>query len=219
MINLRFLADLLSSKRSKINSSSIVSCELCSSNAIYASTRKAFNYYECENCNFLFIYPKPSTSLIQELYTQQEKIDTTVQQKLGRLISKIQALKISQEAYILDIGSQNGDFLKRLPKDFHWKLFGVEPSIPRNVALHFEPLISIKKGFFNSSDYEKNQFELVNLGDVIEHLEDPEKLVSEVQKICKVDGYFIVTTPVTDCPYVQTSNFFHELFGNLSPQA
>jgi SAM-dependent methyltransferase len=135
------------------------------------------------------------------------------------LTQEIYSLALPPKANILDIGSQNGDFLKGLPMEFQWKLFGVEPSKPTIAALHNPPFITIINGFFSSSDYEKNQFELVNLGDAIEHLEDPEKLVLEVNKICKENGYFIVTTPVIDCPYVYTSNFFHKLFGTLSPQA
>ena len=135
------------------------------------------------------------------------------------MILEIRSLKISPAANILDIGSQSGDFLEGLPRDFQWKLFGVEPSKPRNVTPHDAPLISIKNGFFDPSDYEKNQFELVNLGDVIEHLEDPEKLVSGVYEICKENGYFVVTTPVIDCLYVYTSNFYQKIFGSLCPQA
>jgi len=107
----------------------------------------------------------------------------------------------------------------RLSKDFNWKLFGVEPSQTKKVISLSTPQISIKSGFFDASDYEKNQFELINLGDVIEHLETPKNLVSDVYKICKDDGFFIVTTPVTDCAYVRTSNFFHKIFGSLCPQA
>jgi hypothetical protein len=56
----------------------------------------------------MFIYPKPASSLVQGLYTQQDEIDSTVQKKMGKLIARIQTLPISPDAKILDIGSQNG---------------------------------------------------------------------------------------------------------------
>ncbi|CAN2169944.1 Methyltransferase domain containing protein [Candidatus Nanopelagicaceae bacterium] len=201
------------------STSPTIQCELCGQGVVYAANRNEFNYFQCLNCKFLFIFPEPSSSHIYELYVQQEEIETSVQRKLGKLVSKIKSLPISEDANILDIGSQNGDFLEKLPMNFNWKLFGVEPSLSaRDISLQ-SPRFSIKKGFFDPGDYEKKQFELVNLGDVIEHLEKPEHLVSGVKQICSDDGFFIVTTPIIDCPYVYISNLYHKLFRNFCPQA
>lgn len=40
-----------------------------------------------------------------------------------------------------------------------------------------------------------NYFDYVVCGEVIEHMEDPEKLLAEMERICKVGGKMILSTP------------------------
>lgn len=62
--------------------------------------------------------------------------------------------------------------------------------------------IDVKKDFpdvtYTSSDefiWEEGTFDLVTGFDVLEHVEDPAKLIKEMWRVCKVNGKIILTTP------------------------
>jgi len=45
-----------------------------------------------------------------------------------------------------------------------------------------------------------NVFDLVGAGELIEHMEKPEALVAEMNRICKPGGWLVISTVNPDCP-------------------
>lgn len=203
------------------NAKAELPCEFCKNPAQFFTSRLSWNYYRCTRCRLLFLSPIPTFEQLQNLYSAQGEVESGESKKLARLIFEVENLvsDSTKEHKILDIGSQNGTFLSHLQSVNRFELFGVEPSKEGFLKSSQNPKLNIKNGFFTWHDYQPSSFDFVNLGDVIEHLENPIEMIADVKKILTQHGHFIISTPITDCPYVKTSNFFHKILGDFFPAA
>jgi SAM-dependent methyltransferase len=110
----------------------------------------------------------------------------------------IQTLKKYIPAYqygkltILNVGAAGGDSSKWL------SAFGKVISV-ENDPLFLQHLATQLTGVINapaeSLPFNKNEFDLVCAFDVLEHISDHEKALSELQRVCKPGGIFCVTVP------------------------
>jgi SAM-dependent methyltransferase len=195
-------------------------CEICGSVSPLLCHRMNYSYFRCPTCKLIFLSPLPPPSDLEELYLSQEPVVFGEDKKLRTLIKRIEKhLGAEEISNVLDIGSQNGTFLDNLSSLKNLRLYGVEPSRPAFEASSKNPRLSIKHGFFSTEDYPEEFFELVNLGDVIEHVENSVEMVKDVRTVMSKTGLFVISTPVSDCLYVRTSNFFNRLLGDFFPNA
>jgi ubiquinone/menaquinone biosynthesis C-methylase UbiE len=79
----------------------------------------------------------------------------------------------------LDIGCGDGYFLRRCKKC--QERYGLDPLLGDTIQDHL--------------DFSDNYFDYVTMLAVIEHLSQPEKLMSEIWRVLKSDGKLIMTTP------------------------
>ncbi|OGL65706.1 hypothetical protein A3B21_00185 [Candidatus Uhrbacteria bacterium RIFCSPLOWO2_01_FULL_47_24] len=99
---------------------------------------------------------------------------------------------------ILDIGCGNGLFTTALKKRFPCTLFGVDGS---TYALEgakksgFDDVRLVKDLSSQSLPFLDGKFDMIVCKDVLEHLLDPEYLVSEMVRVVKVGGYLLVQVP------------------------
>lgn len=63
------------------------------------------------------------------------------------------------------------------------------------VKLAKEKGVNVKFGDAYNLDYDDNSFDNILMGDVIEHLENPNPAIEEVKRVLKPNGYFYVVTP------------------------
>ena len=61
------------------------------------------------------------------------------------------------------------------------------------------PDIKYITGDVLNTPYQDGYFDLVGAGELIEHMEDPEKLVQEMARITKIGGLMIISTVDPDC--------------------
>jgi 2-polyprenyl-3-methyl-5-hydroxy-6-metoxy-1,4-benzoquinol methylase len=171
----------------------------------------------------LFLHPIPNPDQITDLYVNSDSESDAFSKsnlKLGNKIIKI--LGRDNGKILLDIGCQNGALLQNLQIIEGPTLYAVEPSKHNFQIVNKNPLIKITHGFFDPKIYKHVTFDLVNLGDVIEHLENPKKMIKDIHQILGSKGYAVITTPITNCMYVKLSNFIKKLLpgyplGYLTP--
>ena len=117
------------------------------------------------------------------------------------------AMDIKPGMNILDVGCANGATLKYIKDNYNdTNLYGIEPD--RKLAIESKPYGYI----YNSSveDYLKkckrhNQenFDIIIMADVIEHLLDPWTVVRDMGKLLKTGGYIIASIPnVLNCTVI-----------------
>jgi len=99
---------------------------------------------------------------------------------------------------ILDVGCGNGLYLYHLKKN-GWSVSGIDMSSKAvKFAQNKFKLKNIKRGFLEKTDYPPNNFKVVTMHHVIEHLYDPGKVLNKIRKSLKKDGILVVSTPNID---------------------
>jgi SAM-dependent methyltransferase len=95
---------------------------------------------------------------------------------------------------LLDVGCGPGNLLKNLSEN-GWICTGIEPDLPAaNFAERFGKVFRGTYESFNSH----GKFDVVVLNHVIEHVNNPLKMVTWVKKVIKKDGLLVLSTPDFD---------------------
>jgi len=170
-----------------------------------------FNEFEVIHCqlyDFKHVIPLPKPEELEKLYSEEyyskEKplyIERYVEDKEWWDINYDQRLTIF-ESYLqqkgrslLDIGSGPGLFLKK-GQELGWIVKGIEPST-QAVKYSREVLkLDIEENFLDVN-LAKNlgQFDVVNLGEVIEHLSDPTEMLKIVNSMLHNGGLISIIAP------------------------
>ena len=176
-----------------------------------------FSVYKCQKCQSIFlkninISRKYYQTYYQTDYYQSEKnllsdILTSISnhQKQAILKKSIPLKTIS----ILDIGCGPCEFLNSLNKK-HFRSFGqdINPESAKIAA-------SLKIKFFNcrldSPQIIKNKFDAVTLFHVLEHVADPQTLITQASELLKAHGTIMLSIPNnTSLGYkIGHQNWFH----------
>ena len=175
-----------------------VSCDLCGSNEYRVRYRKPdtwlwlnqFEYpvVECSRCHLVFVNPRPTpesmTSFYPHTYHYGRGGDDW-EKKYCREISFLPGL--SNES-VLDIGCARGEFLKRLRSKYpDIETFGVD-LFSEGVDCNS---INFYKMDFTAVGFDHATFDIITAWAVFEHLHEPGKYFSEVEKTLKKNGRFI----------------------------
>ena len=103
-----------------------------------------------------------------------------------------------QDCKVLDLGSGGGLFSEELAK-IGFKTYGIDLSgnsilIAKHHARSNNLKINYKQSSGESIPFENNFFDLVFSCDVLEHVNDLPKVVSEISRVLKTDGCFLYET-------------------------
>lgn len=111
-------------------------------------------------------------------------------------------LVIPYGALTLDVGCGNGSYWPLFEQS---RLHGIEfaPGIAARTAAKFPKAQVVVHDFRSGLPYKDGAFDAVFCGEVVEHLERPERLLSEIRRVLVLGGRLVLTTPFQDrikCP-------------------
>lgn len=137
-------------------------------------------YYESED---YISHTDRQKTLFEKVYQAVKKY--TLQKKVS-LLNSFQ----SEEKTVLDIGAGTGDFLT-VCKEKNWTVFGVDPNKQaREIAALKQ--VQLQE---NISDFSGQQFDVITLWHVLEHVEHLEEQLQELKKLLKENGTLLVAVP------------------------
>lgn len=161
-----------------------------------------FKYRQCVKCKTSFILPIPKKIDFEKMYSKSayhdihyNNIDFSLAQKsIYRFAPHLVA-----GSSLLDFGCGNGNFLlaARLAG---FACSGVEYEISaRQLAMENSgcPVYTLDELFRR-----KDKFDVIHLGDVLEHLADPFLMMNELSLLLKPGGYFIIEGPLEANPSI-----------------
>lgn len=125
----------------------------------------------------------------ENYYKKNKTYITFTDVRLGKIIDLVE--KLNPES-LLDIGCGSGYLLDKLSEaiDSH-KLWGVDVySIKKNKKWNYK-----KADINNTFPFKANSFDCIILGEVIEHVPDPDFLLKESYRVLKKSGTLIISTP------------------------
>lgn len=163
-------------------------CVLCSAPAgnynVPSHTYEIYKIYKCSDCGLEYTNPIPSDETLQEFYSEYNDIraqSEIVYLNAKKNLDKLYELGILNEnSLVLDFGCGNGEFLEICGDN----CYGVELASSR---LN-ERIVN------NLNALPIQKFDCVTLWGVLEHLNDINGIISEINKYIKDDGYLVITT-------------------------
>jgi methionine biosynthesis protein MetW len=137
---------------------------------------------------------------IDGFYERTEVVHEVVESERSEicfdLINNLVSKKTSHVARskVLDIGCGDGSFIARFEK--RCRIFGVDVSY-KAVEMAKEAGVSAYRSDVSRErlPFDDEYFDLVYMGDVIEHLIDPDFAINEVVRVTKPNGFLIISTP------------------------
>ena len=166
-------------------------------------TDYSVTYVVCRRCGFVFTNPMLDGAELDEMYSEKyrpaapdEKFIKNNLEFMGErykwIIKKIGENTGSKR--ILDIGCSAGTLLKTF-KDNSWDAHGIEPSetFARYGSTQFG--LPVKTGFYSKDSYPGEEFDIVACLQVLEHVPDPETMLSAMRGNLSSDGYLVIGVP------------------------
>jgi 2-polyprenyl-3-methyl-5-hydroxy-6-metoxy-1,4-benzoquinol methylase len=161
---------------------------------------KPLNHYHkaglvcCKSCNFVFCDRIPTQSELiahYNTYPRHETISEITIKRYKELANKFESFRINNKW--LDVGCGNGHMLSEAKK-LNWEVYGTEFT-DRAVEICSSKGISMNQGALNTSNYKKGQFDIITFIEVIEHINSPNKELSDFHYLLRKGGLLYITTP------------------------
>ena len=168
-----------------------------------SSDEKLFDQLvRCKSCDLIYLSPRIKEELIINSYKKaidknfinQDKYRIkTFNNSMKYLIRKYD-LQPSKRFKVLDIGCAGGAFPKAA-SDLGMSVIGIEPStwLAEHGRKHYN--LDIRSGLLEEHNLKKSSFNLVTLWDVIEHLTNPDDVISRIHHLLKNEGLLIINFP------------------------
>jgi 2-polyprenyl-3-methyl-5-hydroxy-6-metoxy-1,4-benzoquinol methylase len=188
-------------------------CMICGFDAALNEPSKLdhFNVGVCQNCGFRWLTPQPTEAELSKIYTDQYFLDegqaeiTELVNKLKRATASLYLSQLVQRDLatasglsLLEIGCGMGDFLLEA-QSIGFNVSGLEVTDHlvdfANRRLGFS---SVQKGFIETSNFQKESFDVVAFFDVIEHVRNPVDFLTHVSGLLKRNGKVYIVTPSLD---------------------
>lgn len=169
-------------------------CAVCKNKntVIFAKTKNRSLIF-CKKCKIIYVSDEKKKRLIPEskFFKEYLNLEKNFRECFKRYLIKIYKYKVKGK--LLDIGSGAGFFLSEA-KMSGWEVSGIEAS-------KSSAKFASKKGFkiYNSTiekaKVKTNSYDAVTMFQLIEHLEDPVKVLKKANTLLKKNGIIVISTP------------------------
>jgi len=166
-----------------------------------------YEIISCNECGFKHVIPLPSDEELNKIYKEEyytsekpnyiEKYQKDIE--WWNLIYQyrynlFESFLNNDERKILDIGSGPGHFLKT-GKSRGWDVKGLEPNIDASKYSSNLGVDIIRDFFTNEISEQIGLFDVINLGEVLEHLIDPTEFLFRVKYNLNKNGLISIIVP------------------------
>ena len=108
------------------------------------------------------------------------------------ILDLIKSLNLKPQAKVLDIGCGTGNILNAL-KSKH-QIIGLD-ELDESIIVNKLKGIKVVKSDATKIPFDNESLDLVLILDVIEHIDDDKKVMSEINRVLKKKGYCLITVP------------------------
>jgi 2-polyprenyl-3-methyl-5-hydroxy-6-metoxy-1,4-benzoquinol methylase len=168
-------------------------------------TKIQLNVVKCSECGLIYLNPRPDKKLgleyFEKAYANAKGFENISYYRDYNSIIKRNKLRLDSinqlsipNRKILDFGAGQGHFVK-IANDNGWNAQGIEVSIAGRQSAK----LNLDLTLIGSVDELKlNEFGIITLWDVIEHLEDPKQTLAELSKYLHPNGFLVIETSNID---------------------
>lgn len=179
-------------------------CIICSGkdSRVIEKCNKGFNVLKCLSCGLVNVSPLPQKKLIESAHSDSYYAPWIEDQRPRRVKmwgKRLETLNsfAAGKGSLLDVGCAEGLFLELAGKE-GWDVTGTE--ISEFAAKYGREKIglNIMQGELSEMKFPDNSFDAVTMWHVLEHTTDPVAVLSEIRRILKDNGIFILAIPNLD---------------------
>lgn len=155
---------------------------------------RGYHHKICQVCGSIYVGTQLTPSVVNAVY--QKESGYLGGTKVPRASAKLWKLAVqvnSKVESVLDVGCGSGRFLSFLPE--HIDKHGCDPSKHLVLSAREKGLTNVQLGTLETLDYEEGSFDMINLGDVIEHTQDVRKMLADAHRILTAGGVLALSTP------------------------
>ena len=130
--------------------------------------------------------------------TKLDGLKFYVHQRRKKDLIKLIRTHVDLNSTILDVGCANGDIAVEL-SDKGYKVHGIDfeqlrLNNAKNLASKYQQVIKFENKSFEELSY-NNKYDVVLLGEVLEHFSDPVDILRKIQVLLNPKGRVVITTP------------------------
>jgi 2-polyprenyl-3-methyl-5-hydroxy-6-metoxy-1,4-benzoquinol methylase len=181
-----------------------INCVICrgTDSHIIEKCKKGFHVLKCLHCGLVFVSPHPQKELIESAHSDDYYAPWLNDQRSRRIRmweKRLQTLNslAGHKGRLLDVGCAEGLFLEQAVKD-GWSVTGTEIS-PFAVRHGKEKLsLNVMQGELADMKFPDDSFDAVTMWHVLEHTVNPVGVLSEIRRVLKDDGVFVMAIPNLD---------------------
>jgi 2-polyprenyl-3-methyl-5-hydroxy-6-metoxy-1,4-benzoquinol methylase len=159
-------------------------------------------HVQCRNCHLIYVNPVEKAGRINGCYSQRKSAEDIIVQRsrIHATKSQVQLIKnYYSGASLLDVGCGEGFFLFNASKAGYIAR-GIELSQNAAEYAKKEFGLDIEARAFEELQLSENQFDVVTLWTVLEHVSQPLTILKKVHRILKPGGLLVVSTPNIGSP-------------------
>jgi 2-polyprenyl-3-methyl-5-hydroxy-6-metoxy-1,4-benzoquinol methylase len=158
---------------------------------------KEFTWNRCKNCGLLFLLPPLSDDDKKKMYNSgyHETYYFNYTEDYSR---QLELIKLYQKKTFLDYGCGDAGLLKFLQTN-SYVVTGVEYDINlvEKLASKFRDIdFIVEKEFWGTTE----KYDIIHLGDVLEHVSNPIKLIEQLKTRLNPGGIFFIEGPLEGNP-------------------
>ena len=150
----------------------------------------------CGNCSMVFCRKIPTLKELDDhyrnySYSKEVFVSPVTIARYNELLDEFE--KYRKNNLLLDVGCGVGLFLK-VAIDRGWQVYGTEYS-DKAIEICEAKGIKMKKGVLNAADFDGLQFDVITSFEVIEHINNPQPEMKNIESLMRPGGLFYCTTP------------------------
>ena len=163
-------------------------------------------FYRCEDCEAHFANPMPSDEVITQGCnalvkwhgkgrTGEDDFRDARQAYLRGMLLAKKLKRWKRKGTLLDIGCNNGFLPLGVRDHSEWEVHGLEISDEMASFVQNQLKIPTHHGTLEGANLPSGQYDFIICHDIIEHVNQPEKFVSELSRILAPGGRLQIITP------------------------
>lgn len=177
----------------------------------------------CKSCELQYVSPRPDNTALSLLYDKEYhtatvsgvyNVDSKVSRQEYVSFAKYLSEYLPNNASILDVGCGVGNLLHEIKQRADFKCLGVELSADA-AKIAKQSGLDVINGSLNSANFSAGRFDAVTLLYVLEHVEDPVGILSEIKRVLKDGGYLFVAVPNYRYLHIVYESFLSRLFTDI----
>jgi len=187
---------------------------------------KKHKILKCKTCSHYLISPIPTKKDLQKLNDEflqgkNTKYYGTISEYRNKMINdterRVKFLKkfVTKKSRILEVGSGHGFFLEEMRKK-GYNISGIEISKEKKQILKKVTTAKVHNVNLLDETLDIEKVDVIVLFHVLEHIDDPIKLLKNLKKLLKKDGTLIVEVPNNDDFHLQHNPAYEKWYRQLA---